>query len=299
MAAGPISATALDSNLYCTIFGNDEMRAIIGDVAYEARMVEVEVALAQVQADLGMIPIDAAEDIRTKCKADKLDRSRLRGETELVGLPVWGLTRQLSEMAGGASGRYIHWGLNTHDVMDLARALQMKDGLRLISEQLNGVRDTLVRLTHEYRNTPMIARTHLQHALPSSFGYRVAIWLSAMDRHAERLPQILPRVLLAQVGGASGSLASFGGVIDDDELEPDGLRVVSALSSKLGLVEPCVPWHATRDGLAEAVLFLALVGGSLAKIALDVSPGLPVNRDLYELMSKYVPGYPHADTRGR
>lgn len=117
----------------------------------------------------------------------------------------------------------------------------------------------------------MVARTHLQHALPSTFGYRTAIWLTSLDRHAERLQQIKPRLLLAQVGGASGSLASLGGIVaDSTEHEPEGLRLIRAISEEFGLYQPNMPWHAARDGLAEVVSLLALIGGSLAKIALDV-----------------------------
>lgn len=264
--------SAVDSNMYRTIFGDDAMRFIMCDTAFEERMVQVEISLARIQANLGTIPKQAAQDIANDCNAAKLDRGRLQQETELVGLPVWGLVRQLSAMVRDeTSARYLHGGLNTHDVMDLARSLQMKDALELICSRLDAIRNRLVVLTHQYRETPMVARTHLQHALPSTFGYRTAIWLTSLDRHVERLQQIKPRLLLAQVGGASGSLASLGGIVaDSTEHEPEGLRLVRAISEELGLYQPNMPWHAARDGLAEVVSLLALIGGSLAKIALDV-----------------------------
>ncbi|KAL7786467.1 3-carboxy-cis,cis-muconate cycloisomerase [Trichoderma afarasin] len=264
--------SAVDSNMYRTIFGDDAMRFIMCDTAFEERMVQVEISLARIQANLGTIPKQAAEDIANDCNAAKLDRGRLQQETELVGLPVWGLVRQLSAMVRDeTSARYLHGGLNTHDVMDLARSIQMKDALELICSRLDTIRNRLVALTHQYRKTPMVARTHLQHALPSTFGYRTAIWLTSLDRHAERLQQIKPRLLLAQVGGASGSLASLGGIVaDSTEDEPEGLRLVRAISEELGLYQPNMPWHAARDGLAEVVSLLALIGGSLAKIALDI-----------------------------
>lgn len=264
------NVSAVDSNLYCTIFGDDAMRAIIGDVAFERRMVDVEVALAHAQAKIGMIPEQSAQDIAKDCTFDKLDRLRLRDDTNLVGLPVWGLVRQLQGMIQDEeSSRYLHGGLNTHDIMDLARALQMKDALDLISQRLDAIRNRLVSLAHKHRDTLMIARTHLQHALPSTFGYRIAIWLSSLDRHAERLAQVRPRVLLVQAGGAAGTLASLGEVTDTT-VNPDGLRLLSQLSDDLGLFQSPIPWHAARDGLSEIVSLLALIGGSLGKIALDV-----------------------------
>ncbi|MCJ1298604.1 hypothetical protein MMC08_001394 [Hypocenomyce scalaris] len=274
MEAEQGNVSALDSNLFRTIFGSDQMRLIMSDAAYVERMVQVEKTLARVQGRLGIIPRTAADEIARACDSCKLDRDKLQHDTQLVGLPVWGLVRQLIKTAGPQSGRYVHWGLNTHDVMDLAQALQMKQGLELIKVQLDSVRDCLIRLARCHRSTSMVARTHLQHALPTTFGCRVAIWLSAFDRHAERLPQLASRVLLAQVGGASGSLASFGGTVEDSETDPAGFKVLRAMADELGLVEPPIPWHAARDGLVEGVSFLGMIGGSLAKIAQDVCAAL-------------------------
>ena len=272
MAGYQNNVSAVDSNIFRTIFGDDEMRTIIGDATFERRMIEVEVVLAKVQANLGQIPREASQDILENCRFEKLDRLQLQSETDIVGLPVWGLVRQLNGMTETeTSARFLHGGLNTHDVMDLARAMQMKDAMGLILKRLDSVRSLLVRLIHEHRETPMIARTHLQQALPATFGYRVCVWLSSLDRHVERLAQASPRVLLSQVGGASGSLASMGGIVQDSDIEPEGLRLSAALAKDLGLVEPPMPWHASRDGLSEIVTLLALIGGSLAKIAFDVS----------------------------
>lgn len=260
-----------DSNIFRSTFAiNDKMRDIMSDVAYEKRLVEVEVTLAQVQARLGIIPSEAAQAITAGCKFERLDRPRLREETQLVGLPIWGLTRQLAEMAGlEDAGRYVHWGLNTHDIMDLAQALQMKQAIAHVEGQLNQVQEQAIRLIREHRHTPMISRTHLQHGLPTTFGYRVAVWLSGLDRHVQRLAELKPRALLAQVGGASGTLASLS-MIQPGQTDPDGLRVTRELVAEMDLYETPIPWHAARDGLAETATFLALLGGTLAKIAMDV-----------------------------
>jgi 3-carboxy-cis,cis-muconate cycloisomerase len=109
----------------------------------------------------------------------------------------------------------------------------------------------------------MAGRTHLQHALPVTFGYKAAVWLSALDRHAERLAQLRPRVLLAQFGGAAGTLASLGE-------DPGAVECRTELARELELGDPPITWHVARDGIAETVQFLALLGGSLAKIAFDL-----------------------------
>jgi 3-carboxy-cis,cis-muconate cycloisomerase len=147
--------------------------------------------------------------------------------------------------------------------MDTAVVLQIRDGLDLLDADLTAARGHLADLARRYRDTPMAGRTHLQHALPITFGYKAAIWLSALDRHAERLTQLRPRVLVVQFGGAAGTLASLG----------EGAEIVRSrteLAHELKLGDPPITWHVARDGIAETVQALALLAGSLGKIAYDV-----------------------------
>jgi 3-carboxy-cis,cis-muconate cycloisomerase len=243
------------------------MRGVFGDEAFLARCIEVEAALARAQGRLGIIPAEAGDAITRGASAltsgrRALDFVRLKKETETVGYPILPLVRQLAECAGDY-GRYIHWGATTQDIMDTAVVLQIRAGLRLIDEDLTAVRGHLADLARRYRDTPMAGRTHLQHALPVTFGYKAAVWLSALDRHADRLCELRPRVLLAQFGGAAGTLASLGN-------GEESLETRAALASELALGDPPITWHVTRDGIAETVQMLALLLGSLGKIALDV-----------------------------
>lgn len=196
-------------------------------------------------------------------RSSKLDFDRLRHETEIVGYPILPLIQQLSAICGEEAGRYVHWGATTQDIMDLASVLQMKHGLVIVERLLNDVIRTLRDLSEKYRDTPMAGRTHLQHALPVTFGYKCAVWLSGFQRHLERLEQLKSRTLLVQFGGAVGSLASLG---------PDhtGIQVRKALAVELGLADPLITWHVARDGVAEVANFLALLGGSMGKLALDI-----------------------------
>ncbi len=148
--------------------------------------------------------------------------------------------------------------------MDTAVVLQIRAGLELIEQDLTAVRGHLAELARRHRDTPMAGRTHLQHALPITFGYKAAIWLSALDRHAERLAELRPRVLLAQFGGAAGTLASLGSG------ERTLCRAAPNSPANSGLGDPPITWHVARDGIAETVQFLALLAGSLGKIAFDV-----------------------------
>jgi 3-carboxy-cis,cis-muconate cycloisomerase len=257
----------LSSTLFGDMFGTAAMRAAFGELAFVARCAEVEAALARAQARVGIVPPDAAAAISASVAAlaanpDALDLARLKHETETVGYPILPLVRQLAEHAGTA-GRWLHWGATTQDIMDTAVVLQIRDGIRLIETDLAAVRRHLAGLARRYRDTPMAGRTHLQHALPITFGYKAAAWLAAFDRHAARLGELRPRVLTVQFGGAAGTLASLG------EGEA-ALASRTELARELGLAEPAITWHVARDGIAETVQFLALLGGSLAKIAFDV-----------------------------
>jgi 3-carboxy-cis,cis-muconate cycloisomerase len=257
----------LQSALFADMFGTEKMRDAFGDLAFIRNCCVVEAALARAQARLGIVPQPAADAITTAVEAivagrRTLDLARLKRETENVGFPILPLVRQLAEHAGEGS-RYLHWGATTQDIVDSAVVLQIRDGLKLIEDDLDVLRGQLAALAKKHRDTPMPGRTFFQQALPITFGYKAAVWLSSFDRHAERLNELKKRVLIAEFGGAVGTLASLGS-------GAEALATVGELARELGLGEPAITWHVARDTIAETVQFLALVGGSLAKIADDV-----------------------------
>ncbi len=268
----------IESSIFKDMFGTPEIRRIFDDQATVRRYVETEVALAKVQGKLGVIPASAAEAILKRADAGKIDMEKLRHETEIVGYPILPLVHQLSEICG-PEGEYLHWGATTQDIMDTATVLQVRDALLLIERDLHALDGILDSLAERYRDTPMAGRTHLQHALPITFGYKAAVWLLMIRRHIERLAQLKPRVLIGQLGGAAGTLASLG--------EP-GLAVNEALMQELGLQSSPVTWHVARDGLVETVQFLALVSGSLGKIALDIM--LMMTNEFSEVFEPFVQG---------
>ena len=203
---------------------------------------------------------------RVACTNRCYSYDRLSRETEIVGYPVLPLIRQMDEHISKESpemAKYIHWGATTQDIMDDASILQIKDGLKIVERYINELVVILQRLSATHRDTMMAGRTHLQHALPCTFGYKCAVYLSAVLRHVERLKDIQSRCLLVQFGGAAGTLASLG---SDDT----GLRVRAELAVELGLRNPPVTWHVVRDNIAEIFNFLGLVGGTLGKIAYDI-----------------------------
>jgi len=272
----PISM--LESAIFKDMFGTEAMRQVFDDNATIRRYTETEVALAKVQGTLGVIPASAARAIIARADCSKIDMTELKNETEIVGYPILPLVHQLSKICG-PEGEYLHWGATTQDIMDTATVLQIRDALSLIESDLSDLDNILDALALKYRDSPMAGRTHLQHALPITFGYKVSVWLLMIRRHRQRLEQLKPRVLIGQFGGAAGTLAS---------LREQGLAVHDALMRELKLGSSPVTWHVARDGLTEVVQFLALVTGSLGKIALDVM--LMMTNELSEAFEPFVKG---------
>jgi 3-carboxy-cis,cis-muconate cycloisomerase len=277
MSVAP-ATSVLDSILFRDAFGTERMRAVFSDMALISRYTEVEIALARAEARCGVIPSEAAEEIARRCNVAALDFELLRKETDNVGYPILPLVHQLARQCGEA-GRYLHWGATTQDIMDTAVVLQIREGLTIVAEDIAALRTILADLARRHRDTPMAGRTHLQQALPVTFGYKVAIWLAMFDRHAQRLDQLRPRVLVGQFAGAAGTLASIG---------EKGFAVQAALCEVLGLGVPVSTWHVARDGFAETVNFLALVTGSLGKIALDLM--IMASTEFAEVAEPFVPG---------
>src|SRR6516165_10034120 len=274
----PTATTVFDSILFRDAFGTPRMREIFSDYALISRYVDVEIALARAQARCGVIPAEAAIQIAAESNVVTLDFDLLRRETEIVGYPILPLVHQLVKQCGDA-GRYIHWGATTQDIMDTAIVLQVSQGLTIIEEEINELRRILAKLARKYRDTPMAGRTHLQQALPITFGYKVAIWLAIFDRHGERLEQLKPRVLVGEFAGAAGTLASLG---------EKGLELQKTFCEELGLGVPVSTWHVARDGLAETINLLGLITGSLGKIALDIM--IMASTEFAEVYEPFVKG---------
>ena len=267
-----------DSAIYGTLYGSDAMRAVFDEAAYFQRMLDVEAALARVQARLGLIPAAAAARITEVARYELLNPAVLAAQARNVGYPVLGLVAELSRVAGEHGG-WTHWGATTQDIMDSATVLQARDGLALIGAEIAALRDALLAQAARHRDVVMAGRTHLQQALPTTLGLKCATWAMPFIAHAERLAQLRPRVERISFGGAAGTLASLG---------PDGVAVMEGLAGELGLAAPAAPWHVCRDGLAEAVCFLGLIAGSLAKFATDII--LLAQTEVAEVAEPYVAG---------
>lgn len=248
-----------------TLFGSAAMDEAFSDRARLQRMLDFEAALARAEAKCGLMPTRAAEAIASKCQADLIDLPALSAATALSLNPAIPLVKQLTALVApgdNEAARFVHWGATSQDVNDTGLILQIRDALDILDADFDALTHGLVELARKYRSTPIAGRTLMQHALPTTFGVKVAGWLDAVNRHRERLAEMRRRVLVVQFGGAVGTLAA---------LREKGMPVASALASELQLDLPPAPWHAQRDRVAEVATTLGLCVGTLGKIARDIS----------------------------
>src|SRR6516164_8378805 len=256
-----MTAVGVSSGIFRDIFSTEPMRRIFADENRIQKYLDIEAALARAQARLGIIPQEASDEIGRHCSAKEYDFAKLKTQTERIGYPVLPVVQQLVALCRDGLGEWCHWGATTQDITDTATILQIREALDLIEADLMAISDALAALAKRYRDTPMAGRSNLQQAVPITFGYKVATYLAAFERHLQRLKELRPRVLVGEFGGAAGTLSSLGS---------RGLEVQAALMRELGLVQPDIAWHTVRDCIAEVGCFLGLVTGSCGKIALDV-----------------------------
>jgi 3-carboxy-cis,cis-muconate cycloisomerase len=261
------------------LFGTPEMHDLFSERSGLQRMLDVEAALARAQARIGTVPAAAADAITAAASVERVDTHAIRSGTRVSGYPVIALTRELARVAGPDAARYIHWGATTQDVMDTALVLQLRDGLAFLERDLERLARALGERARAHRSDVMAGRTHLQHALPITFGYKCAIWLAPLPAHARSLRALRGRVLCLQFGGAVGTLASLG---------DHGRATAVALAEELGLAVADAPWHVRRESLAEAACVLGIVCGSLAKFATDVA--LLAQTEVAEVHEPHVSG---------
>jgi 3-carboxy-cis,cis-muconate cycloisomerase len=252
--------TALDSKIFGPLFSDAEVAALLTDEAYIQALVQAEVALARAEARLGVIPSSAAEQIG-KARAENIDIKALAQGTVRSGFPIIALVQELRKQAGPEAAPYVHWGATTQDIIDTACVLRLRTVIHVLKARLKELARALSTLGQRHRVTVLAGRTHGQQALPVSFGFKVATWLAPLIRHAGRLDEISPRLLVVQFGGAAGTLAALG---------DKGLAVMHGLADELGLGAPVMPWHAQRDNLVEFAGWLSLLTGSLGKMAQDI-----------------------------
>jgi 3-carboxy-cis,cis-muconate cycloisomerase len=243
----------------------DQLADIFSDRSVLSAMLQFEVSLARAEARIGVIPKSAAKAIASAAQPAAFDIAKLERSAFRAGTPAIPLVKALTEAVRGkdpdAAG-YVHWGATSQDVGDTALVLLLKQAQSILANDVAPIESSLQKLSDQHKSTVMLGRTLLQPAPPTTFGLKVAGWLSAIRRSRLKLAAAFSEALILQFGGASGTLASLG---------KDGIAVSKALAQELDLICPAAPWHTQRDRLATVMCACGVLTGSFAKMARDVS----------------------------
>lgn len=252
-------------SLFDSFLTTADMIAVFDDVAIVQAMLRFEATLAQAQADEGLLPQPAARAIAGACSASLYDIAALVDAGRRAGslaIPlVKELTRTVALNDAPAAGK-VHWGSTSQDVIDTAMALVTRDALRLLDDGLRHLAGHLVRLAERHLATPVLARTLMQPAQVTSFGFKATGWLAPLVRARARLRESAARALQLQLGGAVGTLAVLG---------EHGPAVAARMAAALGLKQADAAWHTQRDEWVRLGLEVAVLTGSLGKLATDLS----------------------------
>lgn len=248
MASHVIDMIMLQNN-----FGTSEMRDIWSDKNRLQKHLDVEAALALAEGELGVIPKEAAKAIAAHAKVDLFNIEEIAAEVLKVKHSLTPTINALQALGG----EYVHYGATTQDIVDTGTILQLKEAHKIILRELKDIVVELASLAKEYRSTPISGRSHGMQALPTTFGFKLAVVLSEVTRHIERLKQAEPRVFTGVLGGAVGTYASFGS---------KGPEVERLALEKLDLNAPEICWHSSRDRISEYASILGLISGTLGKL---------------------------------
>ncbi len=252
------------SPLLAPMLSSAAMRTVCDDLTYLQHMLDFEAALARAEAATGVIPASAAGIIAKSCRAESFDLAALAEAATRSGnlaIPlVKALTADVAK-ADADAARYVHWGATSQDVIDTASMLGLRAAIDALLSDIDRAVAGFAKLATQHRDTAMVARTWLQHALPMPFGLKLAEYAAALHRSRARLLRLRGEALALQFGGAAGTLAALG---------DNGLRVAERLAQELKLPLPAAPWHTHRDRIAEAASVFAILAGTCGKIARDI-----------------------------
>ena len=242
-------------------YGTAEMRRVFTEETRVQKLLDVEAALALAHAEVGNIPRQDAEKIAAMASLKHVKLDRIKAIEAEIKHDVASLVRALSEVCG-SSGAYVHLGATSYDIVDTAHALQLKEALNIIEKNLAKLKSILQKQAGKYKETVMIGRTHGQHALPITLGFKFAVWGNEISRHIERLNDSSDRVLVGKMSGAVGTQASMG---------ENAARIQELVMKRLGIHAAEISTQIVqRDRYAEFVCILAMIASSLDNFATEI-----------------------------
>jgi 3-carboxy-cis,cis-muconate cycloisomerase len=252
--------SALDSELVGPLFATAEMREVFSDRARLSAMLQVEAALARVEAGRGLVPKALAPTIEA-IDPESFDLAALGEATAVAGVPTIPFISAVRKRLPAELEPAFHKGATTQDILDTALVLQLARAFDLVARELDAILACLSRLAAAHRDTPCAARTYRQQAQPTSFGFKVAVWSAGIAEVAAELDPVRRRVLRASLFGPVGTLSGLKG---------HGPEVADGVAAELGLYAAPIAWHTRRAGIAGTGAWLATLIGALAKMATDV-----------------------------
>jgi adenylosuccinate lyase len=256
-----LNSHIVDSQFYSGGYTTPEAQRIFCDRYRYQRWLEVEAALALAQADLGIIPARAAKTISEKAHLCNIDLDAVKEGIKVSSHSLLPLLKGLQQACNDDSGQFIHFGATTQDIQDTSQSLEIGDVLTIVTRDHKAIIQQVIELAERCMDLVIIGRTHAQYALPMTLGLKMAVWLDELWRNVERLSALRDRVLVSQL---------FGGVGTMDAFAEKGFELLAKFSQRLGLAPPLTAWHAARDRIAEFLSTMALIAGTLAKIADEV-----------------------------
>ena len=255
------SAHPADSAIYGHLWTTPEASALFSDAGRTQAWLKILAALAQAQADAGLVPPAAAAAIRAHADVSRLDLSLVAEQTRVTGHSTMGLITALRETLPEDAREWVYYGATVQDLSDTWFALVFRALGDIAERDVTRMRDRALDLAAEHRDTPMCGRTHGQPGLPITFGFKTAVWAAELNRHLERLRQGRRRWELVQLGGALGTMEFWG---------ERALDLLDRFAARLGLGTPDVPWLTSRDGVAEFIWLLAAISATVGKIGNEV-----------------------------
>ena len=242
-------------------YGSEEMRRIFEEESKLQKLLEVEAALARAHAKLGNIPKEAAKEISKKASTKYVKLKRVKEIEAEINHDLMAVVLALAEVCGEA-GKYVHLGATSNDIIDTATALQFKEALAIVERDLEELKNILLERAEEYIDLVCVGRTHGQHAVPTTYGLKFAIFAMEIKRHLERLREMKKRLLVGQMTGAVGTQASFG---------DKGIEIQELVMKDLGLGKVEVSNQLIqRDRYAECFALLALISATLDKLGREI-----------------------------
>jgi adenylosuccinate lyase len=219
----------------------------------------VEAVLALVHAELGNIPKEAAEEINRCANLKYVKLERVKEIDREIHHDLMAMVKSLAEQCKKDAGKYVHLGATSYDIEDTASALQLKNALQFINTSLLELLKVLIELAEQKKDLVCIGRTHGQHAIPTTYGMRFGVWAYEINRHLDRLSDVLERISYGKMSGAVGTMASFG---------ENAIEIQNRVMNKLDLNPVLIANQVIqRDRHAEVIFLTSIIGQSLAKIA--------------------------------